>query len=38
MSNKEASPFMFQHIYPRMRHMMGLGRNAYQFGNHDFQY
>ena len=32
MTTKQPSPFNFKHIYPRLRHMMGLGRNLYQFG------
>ena len=32
MSKKQTSPFAFQYIYPRMRYMMGLGRNLYQLG------
>jgi hypothetical protein len=31
MSKKETPSFSFQHIYPRMRYVMGLGRNLYQF-------
>lgn len=31
MSKNETPPFTFQHIYPKMRYMMGLGRNIYQF-------
>jgi len=26
------TPFVFRNIYPRMRHMMGLGRRLHQFG------
>ena len=30
MSKKETHPFTYQYIYPKMRYMMGLGRNVYQ--------
>jgi len=32
MTTKQPSPFNFRHIYPRMRYMLGLGRNLYQLG------
>jgi hypothetical protein len=32
MTTKQPLPVNFQHVYPRMRYMMGLGRNFYQLG------
>jgi hypothetical protein len=32
MTRQKTSPFVLRHIYPRMRYVMGLGRNLYQLG------
>lgn len=32
MAKKGTPPFTFQHVYPRVRYMMGLGRNIYKLG------